>query len=90
MAIDITGFVAELTRLAGTNKTTEHSFRPALATLFDSIAADLNCINEPHAIRNVGRPDFGLLRDNGAKAAITVGHVEAKDDYDPGPLFIVF
>jgi hypothetical protein len=50
----------------------------------------LNCINEPHAIRNVGRPDFGLLRDNGAKAAITVGHVEAKDDYDPGPLFIVF
>ena len=79
MTIDIAGYVAEVSRLAGTGKTTEHSFRPALAALFDSIAPDVNCINEPDAIRNVGRPDFVLLRDNGAKAAITVGHVEAKD-----------
>jgi predicted helicase len=86
MTIDIAGFVAELGRLTGTNRTTEHSFRPALATLLDSVASDVNCINEPEAIRTVGRPDFVLLRDNGAKAQITVGHVEAKDiDLDIRP-----
>lgn len=86
MSIDIAAFVAELQRLAGTNNTTEHSFRPALATLLDSIADGVHCINEPQAITNVGRPDFVLQRANGDKAAITVGHVEAKDiDLDISP-----
>ena len=86
MSIDIAAYVSEVSRLAATGKTTEHSFRPALATLIDSIADDVNCINEPEAIQKVGRPDFVLLRDNGARAAITVGHVEAKDiDLDIRP-----
>lgn len=86
MTIDIAKFVAEIKRLSATQQTSEHSFRPALAALFDSIADDVNCINEPDAITGVGRPDFVLLRDNGAKAAITVGHVEAKDiDLDISP-----
>ncbi|MEL6946189.1 MAG: type ISP restriction/modification enzyme [Pseudomonadota bacterium] len=77
--MDIAAYIAEITRLADTGQTTEHSFRPALAQLLDSVAADVNCINEPEQIRNVGRPDFVLLRDNGDRAKITVGHVEAKD-----------
>lgn len=86
MTIDIAGFVAEVTRLSATGKTTEHSYRGALEKLFNSLAEDVNCINEPEAIRNVGRPDFVLLRDNGQKAQITVGHVEAKDiDLDIRP-----
>lgn len=70
MQFDVAGFVAELTRLVETNRTTEHSFRSALATLFDSIAPDVNCINEPDAIRTVGWPDFVLVRYNDTKAAI--------------------
>ena len=86
MSIDIAAFVSELQRLTATGQTTEHSFRPALATLLDSLADDVHCINEPTAIVNVGRPDFVLERANGAKAAITVGHVEAKDiDLDIKP-----
>jgi predicted helicase len=86
MGIDIAAFVSELQRLTGTGQTTEHSFRPALATLLDSLADDVHCINEPTAIVNVGRPDFVLERANGQKAAITVGHVEAKDiDLDIRP-----
>ncbi|WP_299820189.1 type ISP restriction/modification enzyme [uncultured Roseibium sp.] len=86
MSIDIAAFVSELQRLTATGQTTEHSFRPALAGLLDSLADDVHCINEPTAIVNVGRPDFVLERANGQKAAITVGHVEAKDiDLDIKP-----
>lgn len=86
MSIDITAFVSELQRLTATGQTTEHSFRPALASLLDSLADDVHCINEPRAITNVGRPDFVLERANGQKAAITIGHVEAKDiDLDIRP-----
>lgn len=86
MVIDIAAFVSELQRLTATGQTTEHSFRPALASLLDSLAEDVHSINEPRAIINVGRPDFVLERANGDKAAITVGHVEAKDiDLDIRP-----
>ena len=74
----ISAFVGELQRLHKTGQTTEHSFRPALARLFDSIDAAVTSINEPQAIINVGRPDFVLTRRVG-KTLITVGHCEAKD-----------
>lgn len=76
--MSVANYVAELRRLYATGQTTEHSFRPALARLFDSISRDVRCINEPPAITKVGRPDFVFLRKVGSQD-ITVGHCEAKD-----------
>lgn len=79
MAIDIAGYMAEIQRLHASGQTTEHSFRPALAALFDQITPDVTCINEPQHIVNVGRPDFVFTRKAGKGTDITVGHCEAKD-----------
>lgn len=79
MGIDIAGYMAEIQRLHGSGQTTEHSFRPALAALFDQITPDVTCINEPQNIVNVGRPDFVFTRKAGTGTDITVGHCEAKD-----------
>lgn len=71
-------FIKELRTLYKTGQTTEHSFRPILARLFDSIDPNIRCINEPQAITKVGRPDFVFVRQIGS-TSITVGHCEAKD-----------
>jgi predicted helicase/CRISPR/Cas system CMR-associated protein Cmr5 small subunit len=74
MALNIAEYLSTVQNLYASGQTTEHSFRPALAKLFDSIAADVNVVNEPKASVNVGRPDFVFIRGQ-----ITVGHCEAKD-----------
>jgi type I restriction-modification system DNA methylase subunit len=71
--MNIAEYLSTVQSLYASGQTTEHSFRPALAKLFDSIAADVKAINEPKAVR-VGRPDFVMMRGQ-----ITVGHCEAKD-----------
>lgn len=73
MSIDIAEYLAEVQRLHASGQTTEHSFRPALNRLFDSISSDVKAVNEPKAV-HVGRPDFVFMRGE-----ITVGHCEAKD-----------
>ncbi len=76
--MDIAGYFAEISRLFALGQTTEHSFRPALAKLFDSIVAGVSVINEPKGVK-VGRPDFVFIREAGKGAVLTVGHCEAKD-----------
>lgn len=76
--IDISGYLAEVTRIHATGVAQEHAYRPALEKLFKSIAAEVTAINEPKGIK-VGRPDFVFLRKAGKGADITVGHCEAKD-----------
>ncbi|MGL4488933.1 MAG: type ISP restriction/modification enzyme [Rhizobiaceae bacterium] len=71
--MNIAEYLNTVRSLYASGQTTEHSFRPALAKLFDSITADVKAINEPKAVK-VGRPDFVLMRGQ-----ITVGHCEAKD-----------
>ncbi len=61
-----------------TGETTEHSFRAALGYLFDNIDPNVNSINEPKAMQDVGRPDFVFKRSVG-QSLITLGHCEAKD-----------
>lgn len=59
-----------------TNKTgqaTEHSYRPALQALFNSLADDISALNEPKRVA-CGAPDFIIQRGE-----IVVGHAEAKD-----------
>jgi Type ISP C-terminal specificity domain len=69
----ITAFLATVTRIHAGGHATEHSYRPALLTLFDSLSPAVTAINEPK--RGIaGAPDFQIQRGN-----IAIGHVEAKD-----------
>jgi len=72
--MDIAGYVSEIRTLHASGQTTEHSFRPALARLFQSIDPDLTVINEPKRLVDVGAPDFVFSRNG-----ISIGWCEAKD-----------
>ena len=72
--MNIAGYLEEIRALHKRNDTTEHSFRPALARLFESIDPTLTVINEPKRLVDVGAPDFVFSRNN-----ISIGWCEAKD-----------
>lgn len=72
--MDIQGYVDEIRELYASGQTTEHSFRPALARLFQAIDPDLAVINEPKRLVDVGAPDFVFSRNG-----ISIGWAEAKD-----------
>ena len=67
-------YVAEVARLVKTGRTTEHSFRGALATLLDTLAPGLQAVNEPKRIE-CGAPDYIVQN----KTGLGVFFVEAKD-----------
>ena len=67
-------YVAEVARLAKTGKTTEHSFRGALAALIDALAPGLKAVNEPKRT-DCGAPDY-IVQDG---TELAVFYVEAKD-----------
>jgi hypothetical protein len=56
---------------------TEHTHRPALKNLIESLASGVTAINEPKRVE-CGAPDFAVTenRDHGP---VTIGHLEAKD-----------
>lgn len=72
--MDIQGYVNDIRALYASGQTTEHSFRPALARLFQSIDPTLTVINEPKRLVDVGAPDFVFARNG-----ISIGWCEAKD-----------
>lgn len=72
--MDITAYLAEIRELHRTERTTEHSFRPALERLFKSIDPALTVINEPRRIVDVGAIDFVFQRGD-----VAIGWCEAKD-----------
>ncbi|NOW44536.1 putative helicase [Novosphingobium sp. SG751A] len=72
--MDITGYLNEIRKLYASGQSTEHSFRPALFTLFQSIGSDLTIINEPKHLTDVGAPDFVFNRGE-----VAIGWCEAKD-----------
>lgn len=74
MRVDIQGYVSEIRALYASGQTTEHSFRPALAKLFQSIDPALTVINEPKHLTDVGAPDFVFNRGD-----VAIGWCEAKD-----------
>ncbi len=71
--MDIDGYLAEVRRLWSTGQATEHSYCPALQTLFRSVDPALDVINEPKKSEG-GMPDFLFQRN-----AISIGWAEAKD-----------
>ena len=70
----IESYVAEVSRLVKTGRTTEHSFRGALAALLDVLAPGLKAVNEPKRT-GCGAPDY-IVQD---KTGLGVFYVEAKD-----------
>ncbi len=54
---------------------TEHTHRPALKTLLESLARDIRAVNEPKRVE-CGAPDFRVSRLPGP---VTIGYVETKD-----------
>jgi len=73
MALNIAGYLDELVVLYLTGQATEHSYRPALQALFQSIDPALTVINEPKK-SDAGMPDFMFQRGD-----IPFGWAEAKD-----------
>lgn len=66
-------FLQEVIRIHKTGAATEHSYRPALQMLLESVGSEITAINEPKRVA-CGAPDFIIQH-----AELDVGHVEAKD-----------
>ena len=56
---------------------TEHTHRPALKALLESLAPKITATNEPKRVE-CGAPDFVISR-TAAHGPVTIGHLEAKD-----------
>jgi hypothetical protein len=73
MTQSITSYLTQIAQNLATGDATEHTHRPALASLLESLIPAVQAINEPRRIA-CGAPDLAVLRDG-----LLVGHVEAKD-----------
>ena len=71
--LPIETYIASVLAIHKSGAATEHSYRPALKTLFESINSNIVAINEPKRVA-CGAPDFILNRGD-----VAIGHVEAKD-----------
>ncbi|MBE9235147.1 N-6 DNA methylase [Anabaena aphanizomenioides LEGE 00250] len=66
-------YIQEVSQVYQSQNATEHSYRPALKKLIESLDSGIQAINEPKRIA-CGAPDFVVK--NGV---LEVGHIEAKD-----------
>ncbi len=66
-------YIKELNAQYKTGKATEHSYRPALKELLQSLLPKMTIINEPKRY-NFGAPDYILIRGD-----VPVAFIEAKD-----------
>ena len=71
--MDISGYLDQVRSKYASGQATEHSYRPALQALFESIDSALTVINEPKK-SDAGMPDF-LFKGG----TIPLGWCEAKD-----------
>ena len=70
----IADFIIAVQQTFANNDATEHSYRPALKSLFEAIDPEVTAQNEPQRLTKVGAPDFSFK-----KGDIVIGHAEAKD-----------
>jgi hypothetical protein len=73
MSLAIQTYLHDITRHLQAGNATEHTHRPALQTLLQSILPEYHITNEPRRIA-CGAPDFEI-----AKGSVPIGHIEAKD-----------
>jgi len=69
----IKSYLAEIDREFKTGRATEHTHRPALKGLIESMVPGVRATNEPKRVE-CGAPDFILRRDG-----LSIGYVETKD-----------
>lgn len=69
----IADFMSKVLAVYKTGAATEHSYRPALEGLLNSLNPSVTAINEPKRVK-CGAPDFIVQRGD-----IVIGHAEAKD-----------
>ena len=72
-------YIAEVSKQFATGKATEHSYRPALASLLSELLSKYVVTNEPRRI-DCGAPDYIISK--GGSSNIPVAFVEAKDVND--------
>jgi predicted helicase len=72
-ATETAHYISEIDKLYRAGNATEHSYRPALKSLFEKITAGLTITNEPKRIA-CGAPDYIVT-----KGGIPLGYIEAKD-----------
>jgi hypothetical protein len=73
MPDEIKQYLQEVQKLLATGKATEHTYRPALKNLIESLVPDSTATNEPKRVA-CGAPDFIV-----EVGEIPLGHIEAKD-----------
>jgi hypothetical protein len=69
----IKSYLAKIDREFKTGRATEHTHRPALKDLIESLDSGVSATNEPKRVE-CGAPDFILRRDG-----LSIGYVETKD-----------
>ena len=69
----IKSYLAKIDREFKTGRATEHTHRPALKDLIESLDPGVSATNEPKRVE-CGAPDFILRRDG-----LSIGYVETKD-----------
>ena len=77
MAVDlkpVNEYIKAVEKELAAGNTTEHSYRPALKTLLQSLNPAITATNEPQHITAVGAPDFRIRQKQ-----VTTGYVECKD-----------
>lgn len=73
----ISAYVRSLRQHHATGDATEHTYRPAMQTLLDSLRTEIFATNEPKRIE-CGAPDFSIARKT-PHGPVTLGYMEAKD-----------
>ena len=66
-------YLEEIQKKLSTGDATEHTHRPALQRLLESLDDGITVINEPRRIE-CGSPDLGIKR-----GSVSVGYIEAKN-----------
>lgn len=72
----IATYIAAIEQNLAAGNATEHTHRPALQQLIQSLADGIQATNEPKHRTDCGAPDFVVLRTAGH---LPIGHIEAKE-----------
>ncbi len=75
---DIQTYLDQIERAYSRNDATEHTHRPFLKTLVESIQSGITATNEPKRIA-CGAPDYIITKGTIAQGEIPLGYIEAKD-----------
>lgn len=77
MAVDlkpVNEYIKAVEKELAAGKVTEHTYRPALKKLLESLNPAVTATNEPQHITAVGAPDFRIVKNS-----LATGYVECKD-----------